>query len=227
MRKIAFMTLFSLPLFAGFFPPTIQTSVHTVSPTTISVNTAFPATGMSGVVVHHYANGLSAITSRIVQTKNQKTAALLNADLVHHDKLPTIKTTVQKGDKVIAGYLYNNVLLLAPDEHTYAKLTKMSHKKWIHPDLYAIFLSTQGESSPSRENLAQFAREYQVGLIYIVRQNDAILLDPISGKIVSKRKISNLPKIAQFPFYMHFDKLETGWFGREAKGSYYPTMGAI
>jgi len=227
MHKIAFIALFSLPLFAGFFPQTIHTSIQSVHNETISLQSPFPVQGMSGIVVHNYTNGQSAITSRIVQTNTKGSISLLDADIVHHDKLPTIKTAVQKGDKVIGGYLYDNILLLAPDEKTYANIVNTHHKKWVHPDLYAIFLSTQGEDKPTRENLAQFAKAYQVGLIYIVRQGEAVLLDPISGKIVSKRKMSNLPKTAQFPFYMHFDKLESGWFGKEAKGNYYPTMGAI
>lgn len=224
MRKIALISLLSLPLFAGFFPQTVHTSIKSVKGKTITLNSKFPVNGMSGVVIHNYGNGLTAITSRIVQTSTDGSTSLLNADILHHEELPTIKTAVAPGDKVIGGYMYNNVLLLAPDANTYAKITSLHDKKWIHPDLFALYLSAEGEEGPTKENLVQFAKEHQVGLIYIVRKNSAVLLDPISGKIIAKRAMTDLPKEGNFPFYMRFKPLDTGWFGSDAKGHYYNTM---
>jgi hypothetical protein len=225
MPKIALLFLLSLPLFAGFFPSTVHTSIKSFEGSTIKLSSAFPMNGMSGVVVHAYENGLTAITSRIVQTSSDGSTTLVDADIIHHDELPTIKTPVTVGDKVIGGYLYNNVLLLAPDADTYARIVKSHDKKWIHPDLYALYLSVEGDGKPTRENLSHFAKKFQIGLIYIVRKDSAILLDPISGKVVAQKTMSNLPAQAQFPFYMRFGKLESGWFGSESKGNYYNVMG--
>ena len=227
MRKIALISLLALPLFAGFFPSTVQTSVSAVGEKSISLSSALPVNGMSGVVIHNYGNELEAIISYITQTSSEGNAKLLETDIIHHDELPTIKTAVASGDKVIGGYLYSNVLLLAPDADTYAKITASHNKKWIHPDLYALFLSEEGEATPSRENLAAFAKAYQVGLIYIVKNGSAVLLDPISGKIVGQKTMTGLPAKAQFPFYMRFDEIQTGWFSTSGKGDYYKTMEKI
>jgi hypothetical protein len=221
MRKIAFMVLAALPLFAGFFPPTVQTSISNVAGKNVSLRSALPVPGMSGIVIHNYGNNLQAITRTLMQTSPGK-AKLLENDTIIHDELPTIKTAVRAGDKVIGGYLYNNVLLLAPDANTYARVTSSANKQWVHPDLYALFLSQEGEASPSRENLAVFAKKYQVGLIYIIKKNSAVLLDPISGQIVGKKSESGIPSKAQYPFYMRFDEIKTGWFSKGSKkGSYY------
>jgi len=228
MRKIALLSLLSLPLLAGFFPSTVHTSIKSVEGKSIMMKSKFPINGMSGVVIHKYGNGLTAITSRIKQVSSDGTASLIDADIVHHDELPTINTAVAKGDKVVGGYLYSNVLLLAPDADTYAKIVKKnSKKKWIHPDLFALYLSVQGDDKPSKENLSHFAKKYQIGLVYIVRKDTAVLMDPISGQIVSQKSISNLPAQGQYPFYMRFDKLESGWFGSEVKGEYYNMVGNI
>ncbi|MCW8820683.1 MAG: plasminogen-binding N-terminal domain-containing protein [Sulfurovum sp.] len=227
MHKIALIALFSLPLFAGFFPQTVHTSIKSVKDRSITLNSKFPVNGMSGVVIHNYGNDLTAITSRITQTSSDGSASLLNADILHHDELPTIKTAVSPKDKVIGGYLYNNVLLLAPDADTYAKIVSSDTKKWIHPDLFALYLSVEGEEGPTKENLADFAKKYQVGLIYIVRKNTAALLDPISGKIVSQKPMADLPTKGKFPFYMRFEALESGWFGSKAEGNYYNTMESL
>ncbi len=225
MRKLALLFLFCLPLVAGFFPSTVTTKVKSVKGSDIILASAFPVTGMSGIVIHAYADNLSAITSRITQTDTSGKATLLHADIIPHEELPTVKTPVKAGDKVIGGYLYDNVLLLAPDADTYAKITKTYHKTWIHPDTFALYLSVEGEEKPTRQNLQEFAKKYQIGLVYMVRQHDDILLDPISGKIVAQKARSHAPATAQFPFYMRFEKLESGWFGSEAKGDYYTTMG--
>ena len=111
MHKIALIALVSLPLFAGFFPQTVHTSVKSVKENTITLNKNFPANGMSGVVIHNYGNDLTAITSRIVQTSSDGSVSLVTTDILHHEELPTIKTAVSPKDKVIGGYLYNNVLL--------------------------------------------------------------------------------------------------------------------
>lgn len=230
MHKIALITLalFSLPLFAGFFPQTVHTSIKSTQGQSIKLHSSFPVVGMSGVVVHNYGNDLSAITNRIVQTSSDGSAARLNVDVLQHDALPTIKTAITPNDKVIGGYLYNNVLLLAPDADTYAKIVASENKKWIHPDLYAVYLSTEGEDGPTKGNLADFAQKYQIGLIYIVRKNSAVLLDPISGKIVSKKPMSGLPQEGKFPFYMRLEALDSGWFGGKAKtGNYYHSMESL
>jgi hypothetical protein len=227
MHKIALMALLSLPLFAGFFPQTVHTSIKSVQGNVIKLNSKFPLNGMSGVVIHNYGNDLTAITSRITQTSSDGSASLLSADILDHDNLPTIKTAVSPKDKVIGGYLYNNVLLLAPDADTYAKITSTHNKKWIHPDLFALHLSSENEEGATKENLADFAKKYQVGLVYIVRKNSAVLLDPISGKIIAKKSMTNLPKEGNFPFYMRLKGLDSGWFGSDAKGNYYNTMESL
>jgi hypothetical protein len=220
MRKIALIALTALPLFAGFFPSTVNTSVSGISGQNIRMSSSFPVNGMSGVIVHNYSNGINAVTSRVVQT-SKGTATIKGNDIIHHDSLPTIKTAISRGDKVIGGYLYNNVLVLAPDANTYSKITSSYNKQWIHPDLYAIYLSQEGESMPTKANLASFAKQYQVGLIYIVKKGSAVLLDPISGKHVGKKGVSGLPSKAQFPFFMRFDKIDSGWFSKSASGTYY------
>lgn len=226
MYKIIFLLLLSFPLFAGFFPQTVESSISTISGDKITLNNAFPVDGMSGIVIHNYGNDLSGITTYLAQTKGRN-ARLIVTDILPHKALPSIKTTLAKNDRVVGGYLYENVLLLAPDADTYAQISSDTSRKWIHPDLFAVYLSTEGEGEATRENLALFAKQNQIGLIYIVRRDSAVLLDPISGKIVGKKAMSGLPKKAKFPFYMRFQELETGWFGSSVKGDFYQAMEAL
>lgn len=226
MYKILLFTLLSLPLIAGFFPKTVQTSIKSIEGNRLGLNASFPVDGMSGIVIHRYGAERSAITSRIVQTASKK-AKVLNTNILQHDELPTINTSIRNKDKVIGGYLYNNVLLLAPDAETYSQIRSQHFKNWIHPDLFALHLSILGEAQATKQNLASFAKKNQVGIVYIVRRNAAILLDPISGKVVGKKNLKNLPTEGKFPFYMRFQDLETGWFGSKVKGNYYNAMESL
>ncbi|MCB4780770.1 MAG: plasminogen-binding N-terminal domain-containing protein [Sulfurovum sp.] len=226
MQKIILIMLSALPLFARFFPPTVHTTVASASSngTDIKLKRPFPINGMSGIVIHHYGNDLKAITGYITQVSSSGIGKLVAKEIIHHEKLPTIKTSISKGDKIIGGYLYNNILLLAPNANTYTKITKAVSKKWIHPDLFAAFLSELGEGYPTKANLALFAKQYQVGLIYIIKKNSAVLLDPISGKIVGKKAFHNTSQKTQFPFFMHFDEIQSGWFSNNTSKDYYKTM---
>ena len=228
MRIIALFALFALPIFAGFFPKTVHTSVKSVQGNKITLKSPFPVQGMSGVVVHNYGNDLTAITHRLTQTSSKGDAKLVEADVLHHDELPTIKTPAMVGDKVIGGYLYNNVLLLAPDADTYARVTsEYKNKTWVHPDLFALYLAVHDDLLVTKGNLKRFARKFQVGLVYIVQKDSAILLDPISGKTIAKKAMKGLPSKGKFPFYMRFDKLNTGWFSSDIKGDYYLSIGRL
>jgi len=227
MHKILLLSLFSLPLFAGFFPSTVHTSVQSVQGNTITLSKAFPQTGMSGVVIHNYQNSLLAITSRLSQTASNGTAELSDVGVIHHDNIPSINTAIKAGDKVIGGYLYQNVLLLAPDADTYAKITRSYNKNWIHPDLFALYLSIEGEGHATKEALLHFSKKYQIGLIYIVRKNSEVLLDPISGKIIAQKAREGAVTKGKFPFYMRLGALESGWFGKSETGNYYQAVGAL
>jgi len=229
MHHIALIALLCVPLFAGFFPSKVETSIKSVEGNTITLHRKFPIAGMSGVVVHNYGNGLNAIISRIKQPTTQNRLTLFRADVIDHESLPSIKTSVAPKDKVIGGYLYENVLLLAPDANTYAKITSSYDKTWIHPDLFAVYLSVIGDEIPTKENLAKFAKKFQVGLVYIVGKENSSLFDPISGQIIAQKSSGTLPNKGQFPFYMRLKPLGSGWFGTtsDTKGNYYKMIQSL
>ncbi len=219
-------TLSIVPLLADFYPPTVERSIVNIKKKSVTLNQGFPSKGMSGVVIHNYGDNLEAITSYL-RYEGGKRATSISNEPITHNELPTVKSKVHSRDKVIGGYLYKNILLLAPDANTYAKIIASANKNWIHPDLFAMFLAQEGDQFPNKENLKKFANEYQIGLIYIVQRGKAKLYDPISQRYVAQKSLAGLPAKGKFPFYMRLGKIEASWFSREANGSYYKLMGNI
>jgi hypothetical protein len=214
----------SLRLFADFFPTPTQTTIREVQNDHVILASPLPRKGMSAVIVHHYGNGLDAIIGHLHYLGDRKARIIANEPIAH-DNLPTIKTAIRAKDKVRAGHLYRNILLLAPDADTYARITAANKSKnWIHPDLYAAFLTEEGDQIPTTHNLAKFANQLQIGLIYIVQKEGAALYDPISRQVIARKQLRRLPKKGRFPFYMRLEKIESGLFSRDAKGTYYELM---
>ena len=226
MNKIILMMIVSIPMLAGFYPTTINTTISSISQSEITLKTPLSVNGMSGAVVHNYGNRLQAIVGYIRQVNSSKAIAI-KSTVMSHSTLPNVKNRFRVGDSVIGGYLYNNILLLAPNENIYTAITRSSEKNWIHPDLYATFLSKESENSPTKANLLKFAKEYQVGLIYIVKRDTAVLYDPISQKIVSQKEMENLPSDGNLPFFMRLPEIKAGIFGSKVKGNYYQIMDTI
>ena len=228
LKRAISLCLLTLPLIlsAGFFPPTVHSTVKSVQGNKVTLSKALPVNGMSGIVMHGFGKGLSAITGVLTQT-SPGVATVRKGDLLDHKGLPTPKSVAQPGDKVIGGYLYSNVLVLAPNAQTYAKITRSGGRFWIHPDLYAAFLAREGDSTPTPSNLAKFAKEAQVGLVYVVQKSRAILFDPLSGHVVGSKPFTPVGSEAKYPFYNRFSKVSGGWFGGSSKGDYYQSVGAI
>jgi len=216
------MFFFCAFAWADFFPQTVERTVTSVSKDGITLCAPFPVNGMSGAVLHTYAQGIKAITATVVQTSEG--IKTIPYESIIHNNLPAVKTSIQVGDKVIGGYLYDTVLLLAPDAATYERITLSTQKKWVHPDLYAAFLSRNKDGQVTKKNLAAFSQEYQVGLVYMVKKNSAVLYDPKSQKIVAQKGFASTPMEAQVPFFTRLSKIRSGWFSRETKGDYYELM---
>ncbi len=227
MRTIALTfilsMIFMVPLLADFYPPTVQSSVVGIKKNNITLSRGFSSRGMSGAVIHNYGDNLEAITSYLRYEGGKKATSIMNEPITHNE-LPTVKPKIHNRDKVIGGYLYKNILLLAPDANTYARIIASADKNWIHPDLFAMFLSQEGDQFPNKKNLKKFANEYQVGLIYIVQRGKAKLFDPISERYVAQKSLTGLPAKGHFPFYTRLGKIEASWFSKEATGTYYQLM---
>jgi len=221
MNKFLLIVLSTFVLMANNLPQRIKTTIKSINSNQVILANSIPK-GRSGIVIHSYGNGLFAIThTAISQGANRATIGSYN--MLKHKNLPTIKTDVKEGDQVIFGNLYDNILLIAPNEQSYSSITKSIKKVWIHPDLYASFLIINDEDKISKKNLKKFAIETQVGLVAIVAKDGLRIFDPISGNYLRKISI-NTPtnSKAQSPFYARFEQISTDIFSENDKKEFPP-----
>jgi len=213
MKKVIFMVLSTFVLMANGLPTSIKSTVNSVDKRgQITISSNVPK-GRSGIVIHSYGNGIFAIT-HIATSLGGNRAKIGEYKALKHKNIPTIQTAPQKGDKVIFGNLYNNVLLIAPDEASYSSITKSIKRVWIHPDMYAYYLIKNDETKMTLKNLKGFARENQVGLVAIVAKDGIRVLDPLSSTYLRKLPLNiNITK-AQSPFYARFEQIETDIFSQ-------------
>jgi hypothetical protein len=210
MKKLLSFLLTTLSLMAIELPTPVGTTIKTNHRGAVQL-TQNVQKGMSGIVVHRYGNGLSAITNTIIAHGGNR-ATLAPYSLLSHERLPTIKTEAKEGDKAIFGNLYNNVMLIAPNEQSYSQITKSIKRSWIHPDIYASYLINHNATEISLDNIRDFAIKNQVGLVLIATQNSLLILDPISKAYLSKLPLNLSNKKAQSPFYARFEQIDSGAF---------------
>jgi len=199
-------------LIADALPTTITTTIANVNSNgEIQLSSSVPA-GMSGIVIHNYGNALSAISNATVSKGNGQ-ASLQEYRAILHENIPNIQTLAQKGDKVVFGNFYNNVLLIAPNESTYRAITSRYAKTWVHPDAYALDFMKEESVALNKESLKKFAQLNQVGLVLIVAQNRLLILDPISQQFLGEMPTSSNQEKAMAPFYARFEQMDTSTFG--------------
>jgi len=211
MKKIILLVLATYSLMANTLPQRIETTIKSIHGDTIQLAQNVSA-GMSGLIVHDYGNGLSAITHSVISTQNGN-AKILPYRAILHENIPTVKTEAKINDKVILGNFYNNALLIAPDARSYSNITKNFNKTWIHPDAYALQFMSEEASEISLSSLKKFATKNQVGLVLIATKTKLLILDPISKKFLGQKQINGTATKAMKPFFSRFEHMDVSTFG--------------
>ena len=226
MQKILFILLaLSYTLFANALPSSISTTISAITSNgQVQLSNNIPK-GMSGIVIHNYGNGLSAITHATI-SQGGGHASLLAYEAIPHKNIPNIQTEAKSGDKVIFGNFYSNALVIAPNRDVYRQITTTYKKTWIHPDSYAVEFMKDGETHLRLKSLKKFAQLNQVGLVLIVAQNRLLILDPISEQFLGAIPMQVSQTNAMAPFYARFGQMDTSVFGFSEK-NYTPYFQSV
>ena len=201
-RVISILVTLSLTLMASFIPSKTYTTVTSVNGDTVTMANSFALNGMSGLVLRHLSTGDYALV--YVKQIAPKKAEIIDKDPLGGKALANIKPIPKVGDRVIGGFLYSKVMVLAPNRDTFVNIQNRFGIKSINPDLFMSFLASRGSSSPSSNDYKAFAKLTHVGLFVIFKNGFITLYDPISESEIGKVMMDISNYSAMKPFYNTF-----------------------
>jgi len=196
------LTLFLLmfnTIFALNIPQTSYSTITQVNGNAITLQNSLGANGTSGVIVRN-VGGRDYILAYIKQVSPNK-AVIIDSDPIDGNPLANIKPIAKVGDRVIGGFLYSKVMILAPNRDDFNALQSSFGINSINPDYFLAYLKG---SSPSSSDYKKFAKLMGIGLFLIAKNGILTLYDPISQEVIAKEAYKSKSKINITPFYTNF-----------------------
>ena len=216
MKYIILLTILGLELFAGM----TKSSVQSVDSATNIITTQIDKidVGVSGFVVKHIDEEHSVILKKaevLEYNQETKTATLKMSDfsVLQNSALPTGTWKVSVGDSVQLAFAYDRALLIAPSEEIYHRITKSIKVQWVHSDIFATGLSSEGHPTPLKEDFQSFGDTLGVGLLFIYLEEKLFTVDINSMKILNVSKAALGQESVKLPFYSRLEKISADWFG--------------
>jgi len=190
------------PLVASLIPSKSYTTVTSVNGYNVTLANKIGIKYQTALVVRTLSNGDFA-TAYIMQTSSNQ-AKIVDTDPTNGDNLANIKPAVKVGDKVIGGFLYDKVVILANNKESFNQIQTQLGINSLTPDTFAAFLKANNQNYPNSNSYKKFAKMVGVGLFIIQKNNSIEVYDPISEKILSKMDFKNRGNKDIKPFYSTF-----------------------
>ncbi len=217
MRITLLIVLFTNYLFAIINSP-VHTQITSVTGQEITTPMVKDVqVGMYGVIVHWFddthATALSWVEIKKIEA-DSITLAMAPILALEQSALPSGKWVPKVGDEVILGYNYQRGLLIAPNSSIYKKITHYHQdRSWVHPDIFATALSSNGHPTPLREDFTATCRANNIGIVSFMFDKSIITVDCQSFKILQNKSTSVRADDPQLPFYTRVTNIEANWFG--------------
>jgi ribosomal protein L24 len=169
--------------------------------------------GKSGVVLHIYENTekiILASVSVISSNENESKLKISEFDGLIQDAIPTNKRKVKAGDVMVLGYLYNKSMIITPNLDTYNDVKKRFFlNNFLHPDIFGAKLRISNRLFPRKEDIQNFAREQNLGTIFLVMNKKVYIIDSKNFSVLSSFETEyDVKKEYAMPFYTRIEKFE-------------------
>ncbi len=175
--------------------------------------------GMSGFIVRKFDAIHSTIiaNARVEDTNPSNNRAIIRIspyDGLRQNSLPSGSWVPQATDTAVMGYDYERALLIAPTDDAYYTVTKsMPNIEWVHPDLYATYLSNEGHPTPLVKDFHDYCTANSIGLLYIQSAQTLFTLDCKSFTVLQTAPSLSSSDKAQTPFYTRIPTIRAAWWG--------------
>ena len=174
--------------------------------------------GESGMIIRWLDNGRSVIVAQaaVIEISNNKAKIAFEPFAgLQQPAFPTPLLTPQKNDEVIFRSFNDRALLIAPSQEIYEKIKAVYPEvHWIHPDLLAAHLISEGHLAPVKGDFRKVCTQYATGIVYLVNLNEGLALDCqtflplkrdyISGRVAVEERMR--------PFFSRVGNQSQDWF---------------
>ena len=201
-RVFLIFVTFSVALLASFVPAKTYTTVTAVNGDRITMQDSFAMNGMSGLVIRQLPSGEFALVT--VKQTAPKQAVIIDKDPLGGKNLANLKPIPKVGDKVVGGFMYDKVMVLAPNRDTFVNVQNKFGIRSVNPDIFMGFLANRGSSNPSSSDYKAFAKLTHVGLFVIFKNGFITLYDPLSDAEIGRVMMDISNYSAMKPFYNTF-----------------------
>ncbi len=176
--------------------------------------------GMSGFIVRHFDATHSSIiaNARVIELNTASNRAVVEFstyDGLRQNSLPSGTWNPKVADEVVIAYDYGRALLIAPNDDAYLALTaSIPNIEWIHPDLYATYLSHKGHPTPQVEDFRSFCTSTSIGLLFVQSAQTLFTLDCKNFALLQSVESLTKDKKSQTPFYTRVPTIRAAWWGK-------------
>ncbi len=217
MKYILVLVLFVLELFSSVLESKIVSVDNEKNIATIEIEKI--DVGMSGFIVHQFTKNHTSILKNVVvesfdKESRQAVLKMSKYDDLKHNALPRGLWEVQVGDTAILAFGYSRAILIAPDADIYHAITRGAKSiEWIHPDIFATALSSNGHPTPLKEDFYKMSVSATIGLYFFYLDNKIFTVDARSFKVLNIADIKMQQKDTKLPFYSRVDEIDAAWWG--------------
>ena len=202
MRFATIFILTILTINANLIPQKSYGSVEEVTSSNIKVSNLIAKDGMSAAVVRSFPNGKELIVSYIM--KKGSRVVVIDKDPLDGRGLARPKALVKVGDKVISGFLYDKVMILANNKENFYNIQSQFGIDSLNPDNFMAFLAAKGKSSYNYSDLREFGKLVGIGVFVVQKGNRLEVVDAISKKVINSANFNSSNKAKIKPFYNSF-----------------------
>ena len=181
MKKIIFSLMLT---FTGVFAVNLSKTYATVTAIngeSVTLSDPMPYPHMSSIVLRNTPNGNFALLYLKIDGTNGQ---IIDKDPLGGNPLATLKTIPKVGDRVIGGFLYDKVLIIAANKEQEEKVKNRYPITTVDSQLFKSFLASSGKSVNAQSYKA-FAKLVGIGLIFIVEGSSVKIYDPISEAVIA------------------------------------------
>ena len=175
--------------------------------------------GMSGVLIRHFDATHNSIIANVriekVDPSTHRSIVRLSPyDGLKQNSLPSGKWSPKTSDEVVLAYDYTRALMITPNDDTYAKLTKsIPNLEWVHPDLYATYLSYEGHPTPLVKDFHRFCTANSVGTLLIHSADTLFTLDCKNFSLLQMAPSHTDGNVSMTPFFTRVPTIRNAWWG--------------